>query len=708
MKDLFSQGYNFFRSNGRHRYSDFNISKLVVNLNTVWLATYLNLVICNIIILVFYPAAGYYYYISTAIIHVLYWITFLLIRNGYFHISRHIFLLLTYGMLISYDHFFGRSSLTSLYYIAFLPTSFKVFSLEKENFTAATYSVLSLLIMLVSNFYTYDMAKFPVQETDVVHSIRILNIVMAFMMGLTYTVYNVVLGAAIQAKLFNQGLNLQTTLNNAVGAIWSIDKNFRITAVNKSFIRFAEKEFGVKNLKIGVNIKKFIYSSLLSDRMKQHYKDVLDGKEVFDEITFHEKIYEIKAVPVLGPTGKQIGATFTSRDITHRKESEKELIEATKAAQEASLAKARFLSNMSHEIRTPLNGIVGITGILLDEEYLPSQHKNLQTLNHLSDHTLQLINNILDLAKIEAGKAEVASNRFNLQLFINKLNSIFENSAKLKKLDFIIAGNGNLDVYVKGDEVKLNQVLINLLGNAMKFTEKGFVKLMIDAATDEGDNNFFKIRFTVSDSGIGIRKEDQQKIFESFTQADSLTTRKFGGTGLGITISEKILQLLGSTLKVESEPGKGSSFWFDVKLAKSSVWPSSHPVARNADDYSLEGVKILMAEDNRINQMVAKRFLQKWKAIVTVAENGQEALDEVTRNEYDIVLMDLDMPVMDGYESTAAIKNLKPAMPIIALTAAAFDDMHNYLHKKGFSEVVQKPFLPDDLYTKISTLVEEV
>jgi signal transduction histidine kinase/CheY-like chemotaxis protein len=689
--------YKFFSGNGRNLYYDTPHAKLVVNLNTVWLVTYLNLVISNICIFIFLPDAGNYYYLLTLVTHILFWVAFFLTRLGGFVIARHVFLIVTYGMLYSYDHYLGGASLTSLYYIAFLPTAFKIFPSKKYWTVIIAYAIIPLLLLLLSNLVTYNMVVFPVQQTHVVLQVRIMNIILAFAMAINYVVYNVILGAAAQRKLYKQGVNLQTTLNNAVGAIWSIDKHYKITAVNESFKIFVEKVFKRAGLKIGVNIKDIVFSDIVPRYMQQHYIDALNGKEVFEEVSFDSRYYEVKAVPVYGLNGEIIGATFSSRDITRRKKTDVELREAT-------MAKTRFLSNMSHEIRTPLNGIVGISGILLDEEYLPSQHENLQVLNNLSQHTLQLINNILDLSKIDAGKAEVDNARFNLQLLLNKLYSIFDKTARLKKIDFSIAVNGSADIYVKGDEVKLSQVLINLLGNAIKFTEKGFVTLKVDVAQDD---THYNLRFKVADSGIGIKKEDQQKIFESFTQADHDTTRKFGGTGLGITISEKILELMQSRLQLQSESGKGAEFWFDIKLAKSSIEPVKKRGAAATIDYALPGIKILVAEDNPVNQMVAKRFLQKWQASVIVTENGKEALYAASRDTYDLILMDLDMPVMDGYESAAAIKKINPTVPIVALTAAAFDDMHNYLSKKGFNEVVQKPFMPDDLYRKIASLIQK-
>jgi PAS domain S-box-containing protein len=688
--------YQFIAKNGRVHYTDTMESALVGNLNTIWLATYLNLFISTIVIQLLGHTGNAPYNWIVLGFHVVFFAVFVLVRKGGFKIARHLFLWNVYWMLIFFDHYFGKAALTSIYFIAFLPTAFKLFPVGKSWPWFGFYSGLILLILLMSNGFTYDQYVFPVQGTAIIPGIRVMNVVLTFIMAITYAVYNVVIASATQVRLFKQRINLQTTLNNAVGALWSVDRNYKITAINGAFAAFVEKAFGVKGLKAGMNIKEYVFSDLLPEHMRRHYIEALQGNEIFEDVVFQNREYEVKAVPVKDPNGKIIGATFSSRDITQRKKAEQ-------ALQEANNAKARFLSNMSHEIRTPLNGIVGVTDILLDEPHLGEQKANLETLNNLSAHTLQLVNNILDLSKIEAGKMVLDNNRFNLKLFTEKLHSIFANNAKLKNLDFSIVTKGSLDVFVKADEVKLSQILINLIGNALKFTEKGFVKLGVELDTAKKQERGLDVLFYIEDSGIGIKQADQEKIFESFTQADSMTTRKFGGTGLGLTISEKLLELMGTKLEMTSEFGRGTKFWFSLPMQLSSITTVNQ--VQRLSNYRLNDVRILIAEDNPVNQMVARRVLEKWQSAVKVVDNGQQALEEAIQNNYDVVLMDLDMPIMDGYASTAGIRQQKPQLPIIALTAASFDDMQVFLMKKGFNDVVQKPFSPDDLYRKISLLL---
>jgi signal transduction histidine kinase/CheY-like chemotaxis protein len=537
--------------------------------------------------------------------------------------------------------------------------------------------------------------------------LSITNIIIAFLLSVIYISYIILNNFAKQNNLLIKSISLQATLDNTSAAIWSIDNDFQLTATNVKYVESIEREFGETGLKAGVNIRTHPIWQTIPEAFREQYFSVLSGNEIVQETELNGNVYEIKAVPVYDMKGRIQGATFSSTDITERKKAEQTLIKAKKAAEEASYAKARFLSNMSHELRTPLNGIIGITRIMQDEENLPSQLPNLVTLQDLSEHTLQIINNILDFAKIEAGKSSLESKRFNLKRFIDKTHSIFKGTAQLKAIKLVVETQGDPDIFVKGDEVRLSQILINLLGNAFKFTEEGSVTFRTVIQGNTNSDNY-QVRFEVIDTGIGIKKESISKIFESFSQADPDTTRRFGGTGLGLSIADKILGLMNAKLMMESVYGKGSHFWFDVELPKSSYTPARKIVPTEANTKALSNVKILLTEDSKVNQVVASGLLRKWKANVFLASHGQEAVELISANTFDLVLMDLDMPVMDGYEATSIIKNQFPELPVIALTAASFDDMDNYLSNKGFDEVVQKPFMPDDLYNKIAALLSKV
>jgi CheY-like chemotaxis protein len=695
------------RQNGCKNLQNNIETRQVVYLNMIWLFSYLTICLNTILALFIYKSHFEFLIITNLVAQTFLWIVFILVYYGKARFAKYLFLLIIYLTISWHDHFYGKNALTNLYFFAFLPSAFNLFSLKRNPYSIVFFLLFPLFLILFAEMYGFKKFTINNWSSEITNQMRFVNIILGFLLFAIYSAYMILNSGLKQNKLIIQSVGLQTTLDNAVGGIWSIDTNYNILTVNKAFIEFAKVELRIADVKVDTNIREYVSSGRFPDYLKAHYSRVLNGEMIFETFTFKRKEYEIKATPIYhAKYNKIIGATFTCIDITSKVAAEKLLLEAKQKAEDASNTKERFLSNMSHELRTPLNGIVGITNIMLDEFYLPEQKQNFEILKNLSDHTLGVVNNILDISKIDADKALLSNDRFHFILFIKKLQSIFENTAKLKKIDFGIEINGDADIFLIGDEIKLSQVLINLIGNSIKFTERGFTKLIITIKETMVDTNMININFSVTDSGIGIHKKHQEKIFESFTQADENTTRKFGGTGLGITISEKILHLMDSKLYVESELGKGSNFWFDVSLKKSSFIPKNKIDLKNTSDYSLPNTKILLAEDNKINQIVAKRFLEKWKTTVTIVENGKEALNAALANKYDVILMDLDMPIMDGYEAATLIKEQNIQIPIIALTAASFENMHEYLLKKGFVDVVQKPFMPDDFYKKLSDILQ--
>ena len=693
------------RKNGCQHLETGRSIRQVVYTNIIWLAAYLTFIIHTSVIAIFIPVPFLSFLYSSLFIHAIYISCFFLVKYNYSRAGKHILIAGTYIAIALFDHLCNKETYTYLYMFAFLPSNMNIFSLDKKKIVNGVYLLVPLVYTLVTKLTTYSYPAFPVLAPESIKLLTSLTIVLSFTLFVLFAGYMILNNIAKQKTLLVQSISLQATLDNSAASIWSVDENLTLTAVNTKYIQSIKAEFGEVNIKPGVNLKNHPLWEKLPESFKQQYYTVLSGQDLVREIELNGRNYEIKGVPIYDTKGIIHGATFGSRDITAKKRAEKALLEAKKIAEEASNAKARFLSNMSHEIRTPLNGIIGITRIMQDETCLPGQISNFKTLQDLSEHTLQIVNNILDFAKIEAGKASLECKRFNLRRFIDKINSIFSATAQLKGIKFIVEAHSQTDIYIKGDEVRLSQVLINLIGNALKFTERGSVTLKV-SVTDPDDSTVYSIRFAVTDTGIGIKEENMNKIFESFNQADSDTTRRFGGTGLGLSIADKIITLMNSRLNVESEYNKGTTFFFDVELPKSSFVQikSQVPIFQNSA-VSLN-INVLLAEDNKINQLVASRILQKWKSTVTIASNGKEAADCVQKNKFDVILMDLDMPVMDGYESISIIKNTFPEVPVIALTAASFDDMNNYLRNKGFCEVVQKPFVPEELYNKIVSAIK--
>lgn len=379
------------------------------------------------------------------------------------------------------------------------------------------------------------------------------------------------------------------------------------------------------------------------------------------------------------------------------------LKKAKDAAEAASKAKTDFLSTISHEIRTPLNAVVGISHFLINEEPKEDQVESLESLQFSAEHLTALINDILDYNKLESGLIEFEFKETNLNILTAKLIKTHTAIAKDKGIKLILDFDPKIHSLVLADTTRIYQVLNNLINNALKFTSKGFVKVRVSLL--KSDESKQTLRCEVSDSGIGIPRNKQKVIFERFTQARSSTTREYGGTGLGLAIIKRILNLVGSEIYVESEVDKGTTFWFDLTFKKVKASAVSIQEEDEAIDRSLTGRKVLLVEDNQMNIMVAGKFLKKWELEVEVALNGQEGVDMVREGNFDLVLMDLQMPVMDGYKATREIRKFDKKIPIIALTASALLRVQQEVREAGMNDYITKPFDPQDLKRKISNYI---
>jgi signal transduction histidine kinase len=365
--------------------------------------------------------------------------------------------------------------------------------------------------------------------------------------------------------------------------------------------------------------------------------------------------------------------------------------------------KTRFLSSISHELRTPLNGIIGTANLILAEKNIPENVKMLLNQQlYSSEHMLCIINDILDFSKIESGKMELGRQSFNLLDALNYLVKSFENQFKKSKIALVFNYSPDLaDIHIISDVVKLRQVLYNLLSNALKFTLQGSV--VLDVAIEKNDTGSVAITFKITDTGIGIKKEKQLEIFEGFAQVhDEDLKRRFGGTGLGLTISEKLVNLFGGKIKVESDLGKGASFYFtatfdkDLQLAQQLVEEETY-----LQPIDIRGVRVLVVEDNEVNVTILERFLQKWGIRIKEASNGVHALELLKFHKFDLILMDLEMPEMNGYDAVKIIRQTNAAIPIIAFTATLLDNMDNLITNDGFDDYILKPFRPAELKKKI-------
>ncbi len=380
------------------------------------------------------------------------------------------------------------------------------------------------------------------------------------------------------------------------------------------------------------------------------------------------------------------------------------LEQAKLRAEEAAKSRSDFLSMISHEIRTPLNAVIGLTNYMIGDKPRAEQLEDLQTLKFSAEHLHVLINDVLDYSKLDAGKIEFEKRDVNIYELTDNIIKAFEGKAREKNIYLRKNVDEKIPRMIVADGLRLSQVLTNLIGNAIKFTSKGGVTLTLTQIT----RNMKKvaIKFLVEDTGIGIPKEKRETIFESFSQASTSTTREFGGTGLGLSITKRILDLQNVKINLFSKEGEGSRFYFTQAFEISEI-QEEEATAEVQEKVDLAGKEILLVEDNPVNVMVAKRFLSKWKVNVDVAENGREALEKTAYRKYDLILMDLQMPVMDGYDASVELRKRGLEVPIIALTASVMLDVGDKVFKVGMNDYITKPFDPDDLYGKIKLHIDK-
>lgn len=396
-------------------------------------------------------------------------------------------------------------------------------------------------------------------------------------------------------------------------------------------------------------------------------------------------------------------------EIIWRERIEKDLKKAKELAEDATRAKQKFLSTMSHEIRTPLNAIINTVSMLREEEPREEQLESLDILKFSADNLLQIVNDILDYSKIDAGRIEFEKVEFELRKLMTGVKHSFDFEVNRRNLSMEVRIDEEIPPVVLGDSIRLTQILINLVGNAVKFTQKG--SITIEAKPLRKNNGQIDIEFFITDTGIGIPEDKIGIIFESFTQASSSTTRKYGGTGLGLAITQKLVELQGGELKVKSKEGKGSTFSFSLPFLVSDKTIVEDDAHEKSAFHSLKGLRVLVVEDNLVNQKIVSKYLAKWEIKFEVAENGKVAVDLVTKNRYDVVLMDLHMPEMSGYEATLKIRAMNDDyyrdLPIIALTASVFLEDREKIFQFGMSGFITKPFNPKELFWTISPFLKK-
>jgi PAS domain S-box-containing protein len=526
-----------------------------------------------------------------------------------------------------------------------------------------------------------------------------------------------------QTSLIRGQLQLETALEeryrdlfqNSTDLVFTVDMNGAFTAMNYA----AKQVFGCTDQDtVGLTLHAFIEPG---DRrtLKDVFGMLIGGeRSVLREMTTvaacgRRVILEMNCRLRHGSGGPN-SVDIIARDVTRQKREQAALEEARAAAEAASCAKSEFLANMSHEIRTPMNGILGMTELTLETKLDQEQRTNLEVVKTSAEALLTIINDILDFSKIEAGRMELDKATFNLRRLVESCITLVALPAEQKGIDLVCEIDPSLPPNWIGDAARLRQVLTNLLGNAAKFTQSGEIAVRVSRMAS---NKGCKARFTVRDTGIGIPREQHRRIFEMFCQADGSTSRKYGGTGLGLAIASRLVALMGGQLTVESVLSKGSCFEFTLDVTESAEIHDMPGLAASGKEIpgadSGSTATILLAEDNKVNQMLAVRTLEKGGYRVLVANNGLEAVQIIQGQPVDLILMDIQMPEMDGFQATARIRSSRVMsgnrpIPVIAMTAHALKGDRERCLAGGMTDYISKPVRPADLLKLVAHHVREI
>ncbi|WP_245600492.1 tetratricopeptide repeat-containing hybrid sensor histidine kinase/response regulator [Flavobacterium daejeonense] len=511
---------------------------------------------------------------------------------------------------------------------------------------------------------------------------------------------------------FNKALNLNAKNQN------SEQKSHILLAISLVYDKMLDKSNAYSYLKLHLNLKESLaianneklgindYEAFKESQRKINQARINKKKkdqertEKFSRLINYLSVALIAILSLLSFSLYKINIIRKKSNLLLQ-EKNNELIIAKEKAEKASNARADFLSTVSHELRTPLNAINGITHLLLEENPKKAQLHYLSSLQYSGNYLTAFINDILEINKIDSNKIEIERINFDLKKLLLDIKNSLNEVATKNKNEFILEIDNAIPTHLTGDPIKLSQIFMNLINNALKFTKNG--KVSIIAKLKSLENQKAIIAFDIIDTGIGIPEEKLESVFDSFSQGSTEINRKYGGTGLGLTIVKKILSLLGSEIHLKSNVGEGSTFSFELALTVNEQQPEQAPVQENIFDLSkIKGKNILVVEDNKINQMITKRMLENREILCEVIDNGEEAIEVMKNNKYDLVLMDVHLPGINGTIATEEIRKFDTTTPIIAMTAISLNENREMLLSYGMNDVITKPFIPNDFYVILS------
>lgn len=649
--------------------------------------------------IIYFVTAYYFFTILTLLTSLLFFCTYIINIKGHFHFSRIFMFIIALTSIFISASLTGRDLNLQLYLFPILAGVFAVFSTkEKALMFFVIFVILSTYISL--EIFNYEFLLF-LNVPVIVHTwIANLNLFIALFITALVVYHSHIENLNYEKQLLRERNQLNATISNTHESIWFLDKNYKLILYNSIFENWIERAFNEK-IKPGQNIIELAkkYDKEVSVFWKKIYDQVFQQGKSYNfeqKMNIGDKfsiIAEFSLNPVL--ENKQVvGISAFGRDITTRYNMEKQLIKARHSAEQASLAKSKFLSNMSHELRTPVNGIYGLAQLLLKKTLNEDIKTDLTNISDSAEFLVQLIDNVLDYSAIDSGNLKLEIKEFKLTELIRNIKNEFLPKFIEKGIEFSVDMKPDLPPVLLGDVKRVGMIIEKLLDNALKFTHQGFVKVLIDEK--QRTQNSVTLNISVEDSGIGIAKNKKNIIFDAFSLIDNETTRSYSSSGLGLAIFKKILEAHNGSFYLESTLGKGSVFGFEITLKiKAAENDDKNIFNQFIDNIDISDKHILIVDDNNINILVAKKMIEQIKANVTTAENGAIALEKINTQDFDLILLDLHMPVMDGFEVAKNVrnqKNSKSGVPIVAISADVLPETKIKATNAGMNDFIEKPY----------------